>query len=184
MIHLDGVGPVTFRRSHRAKRLNISVKVLKGVFVSVPRGISFEQAAVMVRPRTGWMANHLEKAKQAKEQHEAFLGGLPPVDQKEARNILLKRLEEMAGEHGLTYNRVFIRNQRTRWGSCSAKNNINLNMKLIRIPVELRDYVLLHELVHTRIKNHRQDFWQEMERLLPEAKKLDKRLRAYRLELL
>ena len=184
VIHLEGVGPVTFRRSLRAKRLNISVKALKGVHVSVPRGISFEQAAIMVRPRTGWMAVHLRKAEKAREEHDAFLEGLPPVNQKEARIFLAKRLEEMAGEYGFSYNRLAVRNQKTRWGSCSSRNNINLNMKLVRIPVELRDYVLLHELVHTRIKNHGKTFWQELERLMPGARALDRRLRDYRLELL
>jgi predicted metal-dependent hydrolase len=74
-----------------------------------------------------------------------------------------------------------MRNQRTRWGSCSNKNNINLNMKLIRLPDEMIDYVLLHELVHTRIKNHTKDFWRELDRFVGDAKAKNKRLKAYKI---
>jgi predicted metal-dependent hydrolase len=68
----------------------------------------------------------------------------------EAMKYLPARLRELSMEHGFQYNRVFIRNNRSRWGSCSAGNNINLNLHLMRLPDELIDYVLMHELVHTR----------------------------------
>jgi predicted metal-dependent hydrolase len=81
--------------------------------------------------------------------------------------------------HGFAYNRVFIKNQKTRWGSCSNKNNINLNINLVRLPQELIDYTILHELVHTRIKNHSSKFWDQMDVLLGDARKIDKKLSAY-----
>ena len=100
-------------------------------------------------------------------------------DRKAARQLLVDRLDSLARKYGFTYNRVFIRNQKTRWGSCSTKNNINLNVNLVRLPAELIDYTILHELVHTRVKNHSQKFWAQMDRLLGDAKKIDKKLRAY-----
>ncbi len=102
-----------------------------------------------------------------------------PIDRQAARRRLVDRLNYLAGKHDFQYNRVFIKNQKTRWGSCSGKNNINLNVNLVRLPDELIDYTILHELVHTRIKNHGQRFWAQLDRLLGDAGKLDRALNEY-----
>ena len=107
------------------------------------------------------------------------LSNARPIDRAAARKFLVNRLDYLAGKYGFTYNRVFIRNQKTRWGSCSTKNNINLNVNLVRLPDELIDYTILHELVHTRVKNHSRRFWDQMDMLLGDAKKIDKKLGAY-----
>jgi len=78
---------------------------------------------------------------------------------REAKKYLPDRLAALATKYGFKYNKVFIKNHRSRWGSCSEKNNINLNLHLMRLPDALIDYVLLHELVHTEIKNHSPAFW-------------------------
>ncbi len=104
----------------------------------------------------------------------------PAIDDRQAiRALLTTRLATLAAIHGFRYNRVFLRNQRTRWGSCSSQNNINLNVKLLRLPHDLRDYVLLHELVHTRIPNHGPKFWAALEAYCPGARRLERRLRDY-----
>jgi len=76
---------------------------------------------------------------------------------------------------------IKIKSQKTLWGSCSSKNNINLNINLIKLDQELIDYVILHELTHLNIKNHSKKFWQELEKLEPEAIILDKKLKNYNL---
>lgn len=76
----------------------------------------------------------------------------------EAKAWLIPRLDELAGKHGFTYNKVFIKNNVSNWGSCSTKGNINLNMQLMRLPEELRDYVILHELCHLKQLNHGPEF--------------------------
>ena len=104
---------------------------------------------------------------------------LPEIDRKVDRKILCRRIVELAQQHNFVYNRVSIRKQKTRWGSCSTKNNINLNANLLHLPPELMDYVLLHELVHTRVKNHSKDFWDELETVVPNARQVDRRLKDY-----
>ena len=104
---------------------------------------------------------------------------LPEIDRKVARKLLCRRIGELAQLHNFVYNRVSIRKQKTRWGSCSTKNNINLNANLLHLPPELMDYVLLHELVHTRVKNHSKDFWDELETVVPNARQVDRRLKDY-----
>lgn len=99
----------------------------------------------------------------------------------EAHAYLPKRLEELATKHGLKYRRLFIRDTKTRWGSCSAENNINLCIHLMKLPDELIDYVLLHELAHTVHKNHSPRFWDFLSQLLGSpAKAIDRKLKAYK----
>jgi hypothetical protein len=81
-----------------------------------------------------------------------------------ARDVFTDRLNTIASETGLEWNRLCIRGQRTRWGSCSAKKNISLNYKLLFLPAHLTDHVLLHELAHTRELNHSNRFWELMQR--------------------
>ena len=86
---------------------------------------------------------------------------------------------ELAKQYGYIFNRVFIRQQKTRWGSCSAKNNINLNLKLVLLPTRLMDYVIMHELVHTRHKNHGPLFWKELDKITGDAKGLSKKVKSF-----
>jgi len=98
----------------------------------------------------------------------------------EAKIYLPKRLKELADKHGFKYENVSIKNASTRWGSCSSVNNINLNLHLMRVPEHLIDYVLLHELVHTVVKNHGDKFWLLLEQVYPNARKADKEMNNYR----
>ena len=102
---------------------------------------------------------------------------------KEAKQYLPRRAKELAIQHNFQYNNISIRNAKTRWGSCSFNNNINLNLHLMRLPNNLIDYVILHELTHTRIKNHSSKFWKLLDSVLNGAKELDKELKKFRVEI-
>ena len=97
----------------------------------------------------------------------------------EAKDYIPQRVKMFAEEFGFKYNKLFFKNVKTRWGSCSIKNNINFNIHLMRLPERLIDYVILHELTHTIHKNHSKKFWDALERVLPNSKKLDKELNSY-----
>ncbi len=184
IIEIDGVGPVLFERSRRARRLNISIRLIKGVRVAIPRGFSFKGARDYVDSKVSWIRKHLERLVEERQHHEFLSTELAVVDREEAKKRLVTQVDILAKKHGFSYNHVSIRNQRTRWGSCSVKNNISLNIKLASLPQDLADYVILHELVHTRIKNHSKTFWEALGRLMKDAKAADRRLKAYRLALL
>jgi predicted metal-dependent hydrolase len=177
-VELRSIGTVLIERSRRAKRISLSIRPFKGVRVAVPYGISFDTAKSFVQSKAGWIKKHLGKMERLEERAQT-LANSGPLDRSAARTLLINRLNQLAQKHGFTYNRVFIKNQKTRWGSCSNKNNINLNMNLVRLPQELIDYTLLHELVHTRIKNHSLKFWDQMDALLGDARKIDKKLSEY-----
>jgi predicted metal-dependent hydrolase len=177
-VELKGVGTIKLERSRRARHISVSVRPFKGVRVAVPLGVSFASAELFAQSKAGWIKNHITKMKQVELAAKA-LAGNQPLDRQAARRRLVDRLNYLALKFGFQYNRVFIKNQKTRWGSCSGKNNINLNVNLVRLPDELIDYTILHELVHTRIKNHGQRFWAQLDRLLGDAGKLDQELNAY-----
>jgi predicted metal-dependent hydrolase len=182
-IELKSVGTVLIERSRRAKHLSLSVRPFKGARVAVPVGISFASAEMFARSKTDWIKKHLDKM-AIMEQEARVLSEIKPIHRASAKKHLIDRLNYLSQAHGLEYKRVFIKNQKTRWGSCSGNNNINLNINLIRLPEELIDYTILHELVHTRVKNHSQRFWDQMDKLIGDSKKLDRRLSAYRVYLI
>ena len=101
----------------------------------------------------------------------------------EAKAYLPDRVEELAKTYGLFYRKVKINNAKTRWGSCSSENNINLTLQLMRLPDHLIDYVILHELAHTKVKNHSIQFWHFLDSITNnKAKKLDKELKSFYLQ--
>lgn len=178
IVAVDGVGDVLFERSSRAKYINISVRGSGAVRVAVPGRVSYEKALAFVHSKSDWVNKHLEKLERIEKKIP-----LAKVDKNRARDILIPRLKHLAEKHGFKYNRVALRNQKTRWGSCSSKNNINLNINLASLPQDLMDYVILHELTHTKIKNHSKDFWNHLATHTPNPKQQNKELRNYAIHL-
>ena len=177
IINIDGIGPVLFEKSRRAKRVIISVGPSKGARVAVPTRTSFEKALEFVYLKKEWIQRRSVIIEQNENRKKIFIERFLAIDKADARKRLTDRLYHLAKEHGFTYNNVSIREQRTRWGSCSHKNNISLNLKLVLLPKELIDYVMLHELVHTRIHNHSKKFWAELDRYTGNGRVMAKRLR-------
>lgn len=97
----------------------------------------------------------------------------------EAMQLLAPRLRQLAEQHGFAYRSINVKRMKSRWGSCDQKKNIVFNLFLIQLPWDCIDYVILHELAHTRAMNHGPDFWQALETVLPNAKQLKRKMRAY-----
>jgi predicted metal-dependent hydrolase len=102
--------------------------------------------------------------------------GVLAACRKEGKHYLPSRLAALASVHGFRYAGVKVKNLRSRWGSCSRRGNINLNLRLMRLPDRLIDYVILHELVHTEIQNHGPEYWRRFESCLPGAREIDREL--------
>lgn len=180
------LGPVIFSQSRRAKRISISIRPFKPVRVAFPPRVSLRQAQAYLQENFSWAQKNLDYIKRIEREHESTLDDTPSIPPARAKAILKQRLQALAEQHGFSYNRVYIRNQRTRWGSCSHLNNISLNINLVSLTSDLMDYVILHELVHTRIKNHSKKYWAELDRYVGgpgQARALDKRLGRHRLGL-
>ena len=178
IVHLEGVGDIRLERSPRARRVRLTIEPFKGVRIAVPKGIAYATALDIARTKRRWIASHLERMARLEAEALTFQS-IAPINRKVARRVIIDRLDQLARRYGFSYNRVFVRRQKTRWGSFSAANNINLNVQLIRLPPELMDYTILHELVHTRIKNHGPGFWEVMAECIPDPRQVDRQLNAY-----
>ena len=173
ILEIPNIGLVLFERSKKAKHLNVSVKPFSKIRVAIPKGVSFEQAANFIKAKENW----IKKAIQQIEHRSIKYGQPQRIDKEKAEYYLLKRLDDLTAIHGFTYNKATIRNQKTRWGSCSGKNNINLNIQLMRLPDKLIDYVIFHELVHTLVKSHDPLFWKTLNKFVGNSRAVDKQLK-------
>jgi predicted metal-dependent hydrolase len=112
---------------------------------------------------------------------EAIRFGIEEAMRREAKRILPEKMKRFAKENGFRYKQLFIKNLKSRWGSCSFENNINLNLQLMRLPDHLIDYVVLHELCHTVEKNHGSGFWSLLDRFTEgRARLLSREMKQYR----
>jgi len=183
-ITIPNVGPVTFVRSGRAKYQRITVRPDKTIIVTIPGSGSLNEAKQFLKTKIFWIQKQLQKIDQHNQHREREAPDLD-IDFEKAQEDLFSRLEYFSEKYKMPFNRAAFRCQRTRWGSCSYKNNINLNINIAFLPEELQDYVLLHELVHTKVKNHSKAFWKELNKYTQgEAKELAKKLRKYNINLI
>lgn len=176
------LGEIKLTKYKGAKNLRIKVHANTSVHVTMPYRFGFAEALAFVQEKHEWIKKQIESFKIS---HPIISNPNKAEIEKELRrkahSYLPFRLKELATKHGLSYQRLSIRNTRTRWGSCSSKNNINLCIHLMRLPEELIDYVILHELAHTIHKNHSVKFWNFLSLLLgADAKTIDKKLKAYK----
>lgn len=175
------VGVVHFVFSKRARHLSITVRHDSSVRVAIPKGVTLRTARKFFESKINWVSNHLKKIQRQNEKVQPPLE-LSNGEKRKARKYLRERLDYLSNKYGFTYNRAFFRNQRTRWGSCSSRDNISLNMKLVRLPQEMQDYIILHELMHTKHKNHSKKFWHAMDELVGDSRQLRRQMRQYRLK--
>jgi predicted metal-dependent hydrolase len=160
-----------FVRHPRARRYLIRVTDEGIVRVTVPRWGSKREAAAFAAREHEWIEKQLrrseaERERRERERHSAAGQGdhqSAAIDQRalvvRAKKELPPRLTELAALHGLAVSRVSIRNQRWRWGSCSRDGHICLNWRLVTMPEAVRDYVLIHELMHLKRMDHSPKFW-------------------------
>ena len=112
-------------------------------------------------------------------QSLALKGALRAL-KKEAGMLLPQRTQALAAKYSYSYQNLSVKQMRSRWGSCSQQRNLSLNIFLMQLPWSLIDYVIVHELAHTKVLNHGQDFWAEMQRCLPNAKELRKDIKNHK----
>ena len=175
IINIPEIGSVCFEKSKRAKYLNISVKSPNKVRVAIHKRVSLVQAIEFTKKKETWINKTIIKLANLRKKQKQ----LPVIDVLNGSQFLINRINKLADKYGFTFNKISIRNQKTRWGSCSRKNNISLNIQLMRLSNSLIDYVILHELVHTVVKNHSILFWNTLDIYVDNAKKINKRLKQY-----
>ena len=176
-------------RSSR-KTLAIEIRPDMRVIVRAPYQASGSYIERFISDRADWIVKHLRRMEQKNRQCNDALPvkKLSNNDIKELADkacaCIPGRVAHFAPLVGVTYGRITIRNQRTRWGSCSSKGNLNFNCLLMLTPPEVIDYVVVHELCHRKEMNHSQLFWNEVARVLPGYAEQEKWLKTHGSEIM
>lgn len=158
------------------RTMSMEVRPDGSILVRAPFRASAEEIGNFVCSHKSWVEKQrIRIRKRAAGIRLADQNPLSPEDIRlladQALRELPPRIAAYAGQMGVTYGRVTIRNQKTRWGSCSSKGNLNFNCLLMLTPREVQDYVLVHELSHRKEMNHSPKFWAVVEEVLPDYKK-------------
>ena len=138
------------------------------VTVRVPRTVTEAQAEEFARRHGEWILKTRKRVLQNASWRRSYTEAEKQTGKQRLSRKLEERLPLFASVMGVSSGRVSIRDQRTRWGSCSGKGNLNFNWKLSLVPDEILDYVVVHELAHRIEMNHSANFWREVEKILPD----------------
>lgn len=174
----------------RRKTLSLQVTGDSDVIVRAPQQITRREAELFVQKNTEWIRRTRQEMELRRERHKEIeneyripdYNGLTPMEKNKIRRRIMERLKLYAPQMGVNFARVTVRDQKTRWGSCSSKGNLNFNYRLYYLPQELMDYVVVHELAHRIHMNHSREFWEvvaEYDADYKEHRKLLKEIRIY-----
>lgn len=170
--------PITIRKSTRARRMSIAVHRDGSVVAVQPRHVGLDRFLKLLQDKFSWIEETLKK----------FNGKASPISArhtaseraqlvKQARQIVIERLHYFNQFYQYEYKRIFIKNQKTRWGSCSSRGNLNFNYRIALLTPELQDYLIVHELCHLKEFNHSKNFWKLVEQQIPNYYELNKQLK-------
>ena len=167
--------PYRMIRSAR-KTLSIQITPSGEVIVRCPNRMAKREAEAFLESKRSWIEEHLEKVAARPKEPALSAQELQELSRRAAEDIS-ERVARFAPQVGVSYGRITIRSQRTRWGSCSSKGNLNFNCLLMLTPPEILDYVVVHELCHRKEMNHSAKFWAQVERVIPDWKQRRKWLK-------
>ena len=158
---------------YRSKRKTISVEISREakVIVRAPLKMTVKDIESFLASKSEWINKHLNEARKR-------IAEAPTPLSEDEKNKLKKRAKQFLNERvlyyaelmGVEYGRIAIRTQKTRFGSCSTKKNLNFNLAIMLMPTHIADYVIVHELAHLKEMNHSMRFWREVEKMIPDYK--------------
>jgi predicted metal-dependent hydrolase len=178
------VGKVGYilKKSTRARSLRVSVYCDGRVVVAAPSFVGIEAVDRFVAQKSEWISRTLERFVPFRPVVRCKNSRAQYLKHKEAaRELVMRRIPELNRGYGFKVGRIAIRNQKSRWGSCSARGNLNFNYRLALIPTHLADYVIVHELCHIAEMNHGPKFWALVAKTMPDYAKLRQELKGTRL---
>ena len=151
-----------------SKIKNIYIQIKNGkIIIKAPKRVSKKEIEKIVEQKSEWIQKTLEKESKKQKKKELYT-------KEEFKKIIEKNANELIKETGLKPNKITIKQIKYAWGSCSSKKNITLNLELIKYSQEAIRYVILHELCHIKYMNHSKDFWNLVEKYMPNYKQVKK----------
>ena len=172
-IYIDGLGRLHIHFSHRAKYARISVNTSSKVTVTIPNQLKKKDAIIFVKSKREWIIrNKIKASKRKLLKLDLSRNQLNDFWKKSEKKIFF-----LSKSYSFEYNDLIFKTLKSRWGSCSSNNIICLNNLLYYLPDYLQEYVMLHELVHTKVKNHSSQFWNQLESICEDSKIKSKELK-------
>lgn len=167
----------------RSSRKTMAIQVTEDgqIRIRVPYRITEEEAAHFAIQHRSWIGRQYQKAIEEAKARPIYSAEEIHHYKEVFRPVLQHRAAYYAKQMGVSYARIFIRDQKTRWGSCSSQGNLNFNWRLALLPETLQDYVIVHELAHRLEMNHSARFWTQVENILPDYRERRASLRKYRI---
>ena len=167
------------------KSLGLEVRDANTVLARIPTRVSDRELKAFVENHRSWILEKTEVMAEREEKRKSTPAPPPELlsktDRMKIQLKIGKRVRHYCEAMGVTVGYVTVKNQKTRWGSCSAKGNVNFNYQLAFLPDELLDYVVIHELAHRRHMNHSRAFWAEVEKYCPDYLERREQLKEYSL---
>lgn len=170
---------ITYELKPNPRSKSLRVTIRRGeVLVTLPTRMPIRLAEQFLHQKSAWILNKLDHLERAVNAISPF-DKLPPYAKakRQALAFVKRRVELLNNFYGFTYTGLSIRNQKTRWGSCSSNGKLSFNYRIIGLPPNLVDYLIVHELCHLKEMNHSAKFWSLVEQTLPEYRKLRRELK-------
>lgn len=174
VLEINGISRTCLIKHKPSRRISLSLGSENTLNVRIPRFLSYSKAEKILRKEIRWVRGVVAKMLARIERSREFLGPRGQYSFPKAEEMIKRRVNELCLSYGFIFNKLRVKEMKSRWGSCSHGNNISINAKIYLLSGEMADYIMLHELMHTRIKDHGRRFWGEMERIMPGAKKIDR----------
>jgi predicted metal-dependent hydrolase len=170
------------KRSKRAKRVRLAVYCDGSVVVTSPFGVEKSIVEKFLADKKQWIQDKISFFNSIGSKSIRTFSYKDYLQNKDKTLALVnERVKFYNKIYGFSFNQIFIKNQKTRWGSCSSKKNLNFNYKIIFLPEKHRDYIIVHEMCHLKELNHSKNFWALVEKALPNYLEIKKELRKYEL---
>lgn len=173
LVKIAGLSVLLVRSSR--KTLAVQIRADGTVIARAPLRMPKDRILCFLSEKASWIRmqqGRMQERENMRQQARIHLDAAQEKELRErAKSVLAQRTAYFARQVGVTYGRITVRDQKTRWGSCSQTGNLNFNFRLILAPSEVLDYVVVHELCHRRQMNHSAQFWQEVAQVLPDYRK-------------
>jgi predicted metal-dependent hydrolase len=174
----DKIIDYTLKINRRAKHIRLAVYLNGDFVVTQPRYASARLVAQYIEEKADWILKQIESFKNSKPEPLSHLTRRDYLNNRaKARRLIIERLEYFNNIYKFKYNSVSIRDQKTRWGSCSKRGGLNFNYRLLYLSAEVRDYVIVHEICHLKEFNHSANFWKLVAQEIPNFRALRNKLK-------
>lgn len=173
--------PYVLKRYRNSKSLRLRIKPTGEIVVTSPKRLPLSYIDNFIAEKSEWIIEKLEHFNSLPQPNIKTKKSDYKKYKEQARIIVTEKIKKINLYYKFSFNKIFIRNQKTRWGSCSTKKNLSFNYKIALLPDHLAEYIVIHELCHLKQMNHGPNFWKLVSETMPEYSKIRKELKEFRI---